>query len=71
MEAMCGVHADDERVQIEACVALHVISQIDAAKSEMLVNICAHERLFRILQRFPPGSQVSDSKLYISKFCFS
>ena len=57
-EAMC-IYADNERVQIEACVALHVIAQIDAGKSETLVNSNAHERLFYILQNFLPDSQVS------------
>lgn len=42
----------DRNVQVEGCVAMFVIAQIDTGKSEMLVNNGAHERLFSILEEF-------------------
>lgn len=39
-------------VQAEGCVAMFVIAQIDTRKSEMLVNSCAHERLFFVMEHF-------------------
>lgn len=49
--AMCEFPRD-RGVQAEGCVAMFVIAQIDTGKSEMLVNNCAHERLFFMLEGF-------------------
>ncbi|XP_048584779.1 leucine-rich repeat serine/threonine-protein kinase 2 isoform X2 [Nematostella vectensis] len=50
----------DEAVQEEACVAFHVISQIEPQYSEILVNQCAHERLFFILENFSSNRRLVD-----------
>lgn len=41
-----------ECLQEEACVALKLIAQVSPSYSEILVNQCAHERLFVILDKF-------------------
>lgn len=41
-----------ECIQEEACVALKLIAQVSPCFSEILVNQCAHERLFVILDEF-------------------
>lgn len=51
LEAMCE-YQEDRGVQAEGCVAMLVIAQIDEKKSSILVNNCAHERLFFILEHF-------------------
>lgn len=51
IEAMCKAK-EDRGVQAEGCAAMLVIAQIDEGKSTILVNNCAHERLFYILENF-------------------
>ena len=51
IEAMCEAK-EDRGVQAEGCAAMLVIAQIDEGKSTILVNNCAHERLFYILENF-------------------
>ena len=51
IQAMCQF-PEDRGVQAEGCVAMLVIAQIDEGKSTMLVNNCAHERLFFIMENF-------------------
>jgi len=51
IQAMCEAK-EDRGVQAEGCAAMLVIAQIDEGKSTILVNNCAHERLFYILENF-------------------
>ena len=51
IEAMCKAK-EDRGVQAEGCAAMLVVAQIDEGKSTILVNNCAHERLFYILENF-------------------
>ena len=51
IEAMCQF-PEDRGVQAEGCVAMLIIAQIDEGKSTILVNNCAHERLFFIMEKF-------------------
>lgn len=51
LKSMCQFQGD-RGVQAEGCVAMLVIAQIDEGKSTILVNNCAHERLFFILENF-------------------
>lgn len=57
IEAMCKL-PDDMVVQAEGCVAMFVIAQTDPQKSQILVNNCAHERLFFVLE-----NHVEDKRL--------
>ena len=51
IKAMCEAK-EDRGVQTEGCAAMLVIAQIDEGKSTILVNNCAHERLFYVLENF-------------------
>ena len=62
--AMCEFPRD-KGVQAEGCVAMFAIAQIDTGKSEILVNNCAHERLFFILERFGEENEL----LYLASQC--
>lgn len=64
IDAMCEFQ-EDKGVQAEGCVAMFVIAQIDAGKSEMLVNNCAHERLFYILEQFAEEAEL----VYLASEC--
>lgn len=57
IEAMCEF-PQEKGVQADGCAAMFVIAQIDTAKSEMLVNNCAHERLFFILEHFAEEAEL-------------
>ena len=51
IQAMCEAK-EDRGVQAEGCAAMLVVAQIDEGKSTILVNNCAHERLFYIMENF-------------------
>ena len=57
IQAMCQF-PEDRGVQAEGCVAMLVIAQIDEGKSTILVNNCAHERLFFILETFDEEAEL-------------
>ncbi len=57
IQAMCRF-PDDRGVQAEGCVAMLVIAQIDEGKSTILVNNCAHERLFFIMENFAEEAEL-------------
>ena len=64
IDAMCEF-SSDKGVQAEGCVAMFVIAQIDRSKSEVLVNNCAHERLFYILELFAEEAEL----VYLASEC--
>ena len=51
IRAMCQF-PEDRGVAAEGCAAMFVIAQTDKGKGEILVNNCAHERLFFVLEHF-------------------
>ena len=57
IEAMCEF-PHEKGIQADGCAAMFVIAQIDTAKSEMLVNNCAHERLFFVLEHFAEEAEL-------------
>ena len=64
INAMCEFQ-NDRGVQAEGCVAMFVIAQMDTGKSEMLVNNCAHERLFFIMENFTEDPEL----VYLASEC--
>ena len=64
IDAMCEF-SSDKGIQAEGCVAMFVIAQIDCGKSELLVNNCAHERLFYILELFAEEAEL----MYLASEC--
>ena len=64
IHAMCEF-PEDRGVQAEGCVAMFVIAQIDTDKSEMLVNNCAHERLFFVMENFSEEPEL----VYLASEC--
>ena len=72
INAMC-MFEYNEGVQEEGGVAMSVIVQSDQQKGRILVNLCAHERLFRMLERHADNpsltSIASECLLYLGKHC--